>query len=389
MTPFISFTLTPDYWRVMPEAPLVPGVRYAGSANRYKRVTDLQAAHGVRLVHDAAPADGLTQWRGEDLNGKRLAFYSDVRLGDALTHTAVVRELGLRYPGAETAVLSDASTMAIWDANHHCRNSSRPALPFFPADALGTFDYWIAPGWVGYEHRSSERNIYDLLAEAMGLDAIATPVPHVTITAKARGEIREGVGHACWNVRGALPPDIWRRLVLVQINSRERARTPDGRYHLLRTICETVGESHYVAVYGDGDAMNEVLQGAQAYGPLLAGPRPEVGREVWPHDRAPVFIFATHHDTPGPTVHALLVMHEAAKLVICPDSFGLHAAAAFDTPTIALWNLTPGAAGDDGAPIPPPVSRLGTYGNAVAIDMKPGGPRDRALAALVKEALRL
>ena len=149
----------------------------------------------------------------------------------------------------------------------------------------------------------------------------------------------------------------------------KRARTPPAAYNVVRSVCDAVGARCHVAVYGDGWAMRAFGASVRQFGPVKC------------------YAFIRESGIVGATLVSMLMMHEAAKLVVCPDSFGLHAAAAFDVPTLALWNLDPAATGDDGDPIPAPGTRMGTYSRAEVVDMQPGGARDRAIEGFVREVL--
>lgn len=361
-----SITFTPDIWRLDGMDGVAPGVAYCAPPVAYDELLKIQQRSGLGIIGLDAPAD-LPLWSGDDLAGKRAILHQEGRIGDALIMTTFARALVEKYPSLRLTVAStNCMVDQVWLGNRYVGMMARNIGAMMPMEALQAFDYVIMPPHIGYLTRGTEESIYSQYARWFGFeDGEYTPRPYVSIAGMVRGEVRETLTGACFNAN--LPPDFFDRLVVVQISSQEPERSPQDWYDRLRHLSVAVGQRYHIAAFGDGVAMNEIIENSRERGVL------------------PVYLFARHGGVmvQASTI-ALLTMIEAAHLVICPDSFGLHAAAAFDIPTIALWNLDPDARNTEGLPVPPPSARMATYENAIAIDMRTG-PRE--VAQMAREAL--
>lgn len=338
-----------DILRIPGAETTIPGARYYATPPHIAALGRTQRSAGVALFDDHGPTNAFRFWRGESLNGKTVAYYHEGAFGDELIHTTFYREIVLRHPAARLSAAVKFRGGNILIGNRFIGDYPLPIAPVISHDWAGAFDYWIAPRSVIAEARAGDgeaAGAYDLLEAEIGVQ-LSVKRPYIYMPSDVRANLRARAAQACLNAN-RLPEDFWKRFVLIHTNASEPERTPDDWHDRIRACIKVTRGRFYYAAVGDAEH-------------IAAIPRSD-------RDPLPVFLFA--QGTPkSPPVELLLAFAEAAAAVICPDSMIMHAAAAFDTPAIALWNMMPGARTEDGLRIPAPAERIATYANTRAVSM--------------------
>lgn len=235
------------------------------------------------------------------------------------------------------------------------------------ADELAAMDRWIVSPNVGALYRGADdRTQYELLEEWLGFE-IEVKRPHVWIAPEERDAISGPVGMlgrgvpAWWSStivspdgqQGATPPVSLfdGNAVICQLDASERERTPS--IEVWSDVCRKIRQARPrdpIVVIGTNESTMRL--------------RIAIGAEV------PGIVFISCTPTkalPYLTPYGTMVVIESAGLVITPDSFSMHAAAAFDRPCIAIWQDDPDVI--EGARIPSPESRVKHYSTVQAIGM--------------------
>lgn len=284
-----------------------------------------QAVWGREVIVAHQPAT-LPAWRpGEALDGARVAIHHTGALGDELVMTAFYNALRWHHPGVDLHAITHGSNHFALYGNAAVGMRARGGRDLIPRAEAERFDRWLAPAPVGWLQRGTPHNIYDLLTEEIGV-APRLARPSVRFT---EGETDEHRGFF-----SELPPEFWHRMIVVQINASEPGRTVPPAVlagHLGALLARLRGERWFVALVGEEKDM-AALSLAMNGTPIPAG------IDIIPIARSP------YPMVPHATARALLYLTSRARLVIAPDSFLLHAAAAFDTPTLALWSPHAGSA---------------------------------------------
>jgi hypothetical protein len=221
-------------------------------------------------------------------------------------------------------------------------------------------DYWVVPTNVGYVYRGKdERSHYELLEDDLGID-IAAKEPYVYLPEIESEAIRpllsgmagRGVGDAAQGERIAsifLDGDAEATTCIVQLDASEPERTPDvATWAAVVKGLQRAPPSSEFAVVG----MPESVFAFQS----IAGPL----------DNTLYFSPSRLHGA-YLSAHAILHMVATAGLVLSPDSFLMHASAAFDTDCVALWQDDPETV--ETARIPSPASRIKHYEHVRSIGM--------------------
>lgn len=329
----------------------------------YEAVCTQQVNIGRRILsrYDGDDVSTLPYWQGEDLNGKRVAYLHDGLLGDECIHTAVYAQLRQNYPQMDLHVFPERFA----SENYRLCSYSRDAgymprnRPFaFTIDQALTFDYWITPVNVGWEYRgASEKTQYELLEEDLGI-RIEQKTPYLYFADIERQSVRSLVARGVMRIAGEavaserIMPMIERGdLILIQLNASEAARSPDPALwvHVLTELRKAIGDLVFVVCGTEAHIGRFKALG----GNRLQGVMYSVSESLTEN----------MHLSP----YGLLYFVERARLAITPDSFLMHAAAAYDVPTIALWQDDPTVAA--GHRIPSPESRIKHYTECEAMGM--------------------
>ena len=338
----------------------------------------LEQEAGRRFIERTEPITADAKlWNGvDDLNGRYVAYYDYGGLGDTLIATAMVHELRHRYPSMQLVVFTSVSAASLWN-NHPDLYEAGARLVWFAFEPSrwNEFDTWIVPRPVGYLTRGTSENIYTTVAHELGFDNAPIPsCPYLYYTANEKREIHslmETILGESWRV-------LQRDMLYVQMATTEQQRTPHQWAERLALLRTTFPQSLIVAVgtadHYDGPLLPGVVFAMQDRGILYLPPREAIVPKQSPQ-----------HMVQLPTMFSpksAAYLMSLARGVMTPDSFALHAAAAFDTPTLALWasgrEMTDAATADGLAadpitgilsrPIPPPVARMGTYRRCVVTE---------------------
>jgi hypothetical protein len=339
---------------------LIPDRPYLITPTEIRRIRGFEHEKGKQYIQQI---DGQTirwpRWSGpgggyrSDLNGLHVGYLAPSYLGDCLCHTAAIAELKREYPAAKIHVWAQGECGSIFEANRDVA-SVRPYGWVLPAEEVTAMDCCIIPRPLPFLRRSSSANYYELLGESIGL-RITFPRPYVYIRATDRKPIR-----AVMDATTKGMPHI-----LVQMTASDANRTPGdqnaGYWHERLKLLSRTFQRHWIIAVGDDV-------------PGL--------RESLEKDRIDRLTLAIRHeDSYELSVTMLLEVARTASLVISPDSFGVHAAAAFETPCLALWQ-TEGKPEDR---IPAPATRIGTYKQAASISMhSPAAGLVRAAGKLIR-----
>lgn len=369
MTPYLHYRLTFNAAAIALHPSLlnlVANVNYIATAQQITRLHQVERQLGARLIATMQRVQLPNMWRGEDLTDRRLGYLSPPHLGDALCSTAAVAALKMRYPTADITVYAEVPSTECWFENRDITGTyAKPCLFCVPEDVVRSFDYWHAPAPLPYlrrgdGHRRPDTNYYHLLEESHGV-AIDIPRPYAWTSPQVRDTLSARLVEVTYAGRDAnRTPQELRLLdhpfILVQTTASEPSRTPEGWYDRLSAISEALPGYWYMIIgnLDDMEGFEERLLQDHASGKA----RGWIVKYMLGHPR---------HITLSRSLKAFDIIELArrASLVLCPDSFALHAAATWGTPTIALWNMRNNPA----ERIPSPYSRLATYPEAEAVGM--------------------
>lgn len=356
----IQFTYALDRFRHAPGfSSLVPSVTYGVTSVGYEgleRFSEGQGQTFAKKVDDRLP---VKIWNGEDLTGCRVAYHANGRHGDELIHTSVWRQLQKDYPGIDLhhyALSHDTENFRISSYNRDIGGTPHRAGFAFSREQLSHYDCWIIPPNVGHVYRGeSEKTQYELLEDHLGI-TIEQKRPFVWLPGGEKETVRallmESLGRTVEReyVPGIVSSMLEDGSIIVQINASEECRTPSPRVwvEILRGIRKERGE--LIVVCGDEqDVTNLFAFGADKIpGIVPLSNRPLSGR-------------------PHVSSHGILHMVAVARLILAPDSFLMHASAAFDVPCLALWQRDPEIIKAER--VPSPESRVKHYDNVEAYDM--------------------
>lgn len=347
-----DITLTWPAARAFTDANVLPGIHYYVTGRAYRELLKHQAMRGEQWIESHAEnlPDGMRLWRGaDDLNGKHVAYFHDGYLGDELIHSAFYRQLRLDYPACDLHAYVPGARRAVARSNQFIGMTPRTCFERWAREELEAFDYWILPT-LAEETRAVPENIYHFRERELGI-RLDTCAPYVYITEEERAEVRANVSQA--SATGPVPDHFWNRLVTIQLNATEPERTPVNWYERLRALRSAL-KGYAFAVVGDQSAATEIVAkwASKAHGPITD---------------AAFFLLAP--GVVGLNPRGLLVLAESSRLIIAPDSFMTHAAAAFGVPGLALWQMELQET-REGLPIPTPEMRIVTYPRARALDMR-------------------
>jgi len=244
-----------------------------------------------------------TPYRGQSLDGKRLLVARYGGGGDLMFITGLVRELKRRWPGATRLdVICDRKWHFIWSTNRDVRRYMAYRRRF-TVEEIEEHDYLLIFEGLIEADPAPRGNVYDLFYERAGIDPATVPPgnkrPHWTPAPgdakKARRLLRElGVED--------------RPTVAVQWRSNSPIRTYPSRP--LWQVCQELA-----------DAGCEVL---------ILGRDREVPR--WARGER-VHRLAEN----GARIEILAALVGMVDLLVGPDSFFTHLAAAVETPSVALY----------------------------------------------------
>lgn len=322
-----------------------------------------QANIGRRIVSEYKGSDvpAIPYWQGEDLNGARVAYLHDGLLGDECIHTAVYAQLRRDYPQMDLHVFPERFA----SENYRLCSYSRDAgymgrnRPFaFTIDQALAFDYWITPVNVGWECRHrSEKTQYELLEEDLGI-RIEQKTPYLYFADIERQSVRSLVARGVMRIAGEavasgrIMPLIERGdLIVIQLNASEAARSPDPALwvRILTDLRAEVNDLVFVMCGSEEHVEVFKAQGGNRLQGVVYSVSDSLSQNL--------------HLSP----YGLLYYVERARLALTPDSFLMHAAAAYDVPTVALWQDDPELV--EQYRIPSPRSRIRHYGECEAVGM--------------------
>lgn len=336
-----------------------------------------QAGIGRRLFVEYTGSDAITipYWNGESLDGKRVAYMHDGLLGDECIHTSVYAQLRQNYPRMDLHAFPERTSSEnhrLLGYNRDIGGNPRNRNFWFTAEQIEGFDYWITPINVGHVFRGiSEKTQYELLEDELCI-SIETKCPYLYIAGIERQTIRSlvhsGAVRTVGEEAGGRIMSLIEagKLIVLQLNASEQCRTPrpmlwvDVAMQLRAAIPDMV-----FAVCGDD---RDVSRFHEMGGNRIEGVIYEMNNP------------ATRQIHLSP--YGLLYFLERAQLVICPDSFFMHGAAAFDTPTLAIWQDDPEAI-EEGR-VPSPQSRIKHYDycEATGISTEASAIVDHAISLL-------
>lgn len=311
-----------------------------------------QAQHriGVRFIDGVDVADDLPLWNGEPLDGKRVAYHHYGALGDECVHSAFYRTIAYRWPTSEIHLFIDKTHPRTLVARYNRDIGHWPRRFNFVIEeaAAHQFDHWFLPWRVGYETRgTTDENIYDIIAVDVGL-APHRPLPYL------------------------YPADMERPSVVARIQQMLAQRMDAPREHLAQMTRQFLDRPVVVQISASEEARSIPTPVIARLVQRVQNVMPGVGFAICgdtEHIRA--FDRATGGQFPGLffvsdpahgahlTAQGLLYLIRDARLVIAPDSYFMHASAAFDAPCLALWQDDPEIITE--ARIPSPSSRMATY----------------------------
>lgn len=259
-------------------------------------------------------------WRRakEDLDSSVVAFHQSGAIGDELIWTPFVYAFGDANPEFE---IVNYAVPPNHYATYGMRHIGMRGHKFFigwPESVFSSFRRVIAPDPVGYLNRASKENIYSLCESEIGVTPYAR-VPYVHITGMERDEVID-VLHGQLRI----PPIMWEKLIVLQVNAGQAARSPSQSVvaAVLRGIVDALEKDGYwFALIGSGDVCANVVRRAG----LARFPR--------------VLRFGIEKNREHLSTRSIMQLIEGARVCVSLDSMPLHAAAAFDVPTVALWNI--------------------------------------------------
>lgn len=347
-------------WQTPQFYELIPGETYWVPPYTVERLHDAQRSRGEALFEEVAPDYRPRYWQGEDLNGKRALYFADGLLGDQCVHTAVYRQLRRDYPRVDIHAYCNRYSSPNHVLVSHNRDVGHQPRAFrlgFTEAQFEAMDYVITPTNVGAEYRGkSQKSHYELLEEDLNID-ITYKFPYLATPGVEFEGVRAIVHSAAVRVVGEKDGGAYSsrffngQSVIVQLNSSEAARTPEPSFWVnLLTRLREVLPSHIFGVCADWGYMAEFLRRG---GDRIVGLMP----------------FSNKPQEPGAylSAHGVLHLLRPAALCIAPDSFLMHASAAFDTPCLAVWQDDPETVEE--CRIPTPESRIKHYEHVGSVGM--------------------
>lgn len=261
------------------------------------QTAELLQRRGVK----ATPLE-YTPYRGRDLNGKRLLVARYGGGGDLLFISGLTRELKRRWPEAQIDVICDRKWHFIWATNRDARRYMDYRRRF-TVDEVEEHDCLLLFEGVIEADPAPRGNAYDLFYEQAGIDPATVPLvnkrPHWV---PARGDAKK----ARRLLRELGVED--RPTVAVQWRSNSPIRTypPEPLWNVCR---ELAGAGCEVLILGREREVPRWARGERIHRLAESGARIEV-------------------------LAALVGM---VDLLVGPDSFFTHLAAAVETPSVALY----------------------------------------------------
>lgn len=329
----------------------------------YVALSNQQHAIGRRIIspYTGADAPKIRYWSGEDLNQKRVAYLHDGMLGDECIHTAVYAQLRFDYPQINLHVFPERYA----SENHRVCSYNRDIglmprnKPFgFAIDQVESFDYWITPVNVGADFRArSEKTQYELLEDDLQIE-LQHKIPYLHFAEIERRNVRSLVARGVGRMygEGAASGRIMSLIdsgncIIVQLNASEVARTPSPLLWvaILTRLQQAVGDTVFVICGSEEQCMTFHEYGGKRLRSVVY----EVSNSLTEQIHL--------------SAYGLLYFVERARLAITPDSYLMHAAAAYDVPNVAIWQ-------DDERiveefRIPSPRSRIRHYEHCEAVGM--------------------
>lgn len=247
-----------------------------------------------------------TPYRGQDLDDKRLLVARYGGGGDLMFITGIVRELKRRWPEARIDVICDRKWHFIWTTNRDVRVMSYTSYrggSYFTAAEVEAHDFLLTFEGVIEADPAPRGNAFDLFFERAGIDPATVPTenkrPHWT---PARGDAKK----ARRLLRGLDLGD--RPTVAVQWRSNSPIRTypPEPLWAVCRELADA---GHEVLILGREREVPRWARGGHIHRLAETGARIEV----------------------------LAALAAEVDLLLGPDSFFVHLAAAVGTPSVALY----------------------------------------------------
>lgn len=285
---------------------LSPLARYVMSDSMYNKIMEqLNAAYEAQKKEP----DFYNGWSsfnsyerryaGQDLNGRRLAIYRESGFGDNMIVSGLVHYLKTTYPTAQIDIFGLPHVQTVWSGNREA--TMMPVCPQF--DALRNYDYHIMlEGMIENDNEPDQKNAYDNLFDFCGIYSKQVPPefkrPHLVWSEsdqKARAE---------WKAKKP-----WRYILWHWNPSGATRMYPP---ELAEQAIEALSYRADVVIIGHTEN----------------GKIPEPKSEI---ENVHNYVGKT------PKWRDTLPMIAEAKLVVAPDSSILHAAAAYNVPTIGLW----------------------------------------------------
>ncbi|MBD3400729.1 MAG: hypothetical protein GF399_10420 [Candidatus Coatesbacteria bacterium] len=241
-------------------------------------------------------------YRGQDLNGCSILISRYGGGGDLLFITAVTAELRRRFPSAQITVACGANWSPLFATN---RDVNRFVRYPFTLELLNAHDYYLTfEGLIegSSTGEPSRRNVYDLFFDHCGLDpSMITPESKRPCWKPAPGDLKKSR-----RLYDQLTATTSRGVIGLQWRTSSILRTYPPRR--LAELCQQlVAEGYQVLLLGRPRELPR--------GPLPAGIL-RIGRQP---------------------ITVLMALLPRLELLVAPDSFFTHAAAAQNVPTVALY----------------------------------------------------
>lgn len=270
-----------------------------------------ERTNGVELIADHYPTEDVTWWRPGSA-ARNVGFTQCGGMGDELILSAFLWQMHYKDPLLQTTNYAELNNLYM--AFNGPSNVFPLQLGLRPPD-FRRYDAWVMPRPVGYLSRGTSTNIYHQFAEELGVVSDFNR-PNVSLSTEEIEDV--------WTLLAALPDEFRRSFVLVQLSANDDVRSPAGwpvRLRWLMDALDARSPRTWVAVVGNRSEVGLVR--------FRSG--------LTHHPRLVDLPFGMGHASLSP--RSVLYLASVAECVVTPDSMALHGAAAFNTPTVALWNL--------------------------------------------------
>lgn len=322
----------------------VPSEAIVVTPHGFDTLRILEQTHGLRLVHDHRPYPYVKRWTPDKTPAPaNVAYFQDGAMGDELVHSTFLWQLRYDYPATHITTYTQGQ-------NHYMAHNAgrvQQARLGWRIPEIEHYDAWLTPTPMSMQERGSDTSVYDLYAAELGI----TPRyarPYVTLSPEEIEEV--------WRHLNVLPSEFRDNFILIQYAASEALRTPDGWHMRLRALVDDlrgVARTPYIACVGDVNTVGitRLRSGLVQYPRLVDFPYGGPVASLSPR--------------------TILYLASIARVVITPDSMLLHAAAAFNRPCVALWNMGNGASRADAPDHVPPAADPMTRAKLLARERNP------------------